>query len=94
MKAIAVLLMLLSFSAIADCYAIGNKVSCSQPAPIQDLRNSNNSPYLVNRQYQYSGNVNSNSLDPNSISNPLGRYGSPLSPDSINNPYSNISNGR
>jgi hypothetical protein len=36
---------------------------------------------------RYLGNVNSNPYDPNSISNPYGRYGSQYSPDSINNPY-------
>lgn len=34
---------------------------------------------------KYLGNLNNNKLDPNSVSNPMGRYGSPLSPDSINN---------
>lgn len=43
------------------------------------------SPQLYS-QGQYLGNLNSNRLDPNSISNPIGRYGSPISPDSINNP--------
>ena len=31
------------------------------------------------------GRLNANRLDPNSVSNPLGRYGSRLSPLSINN---------
>lgn len=45
------------------------------------------SPYLVDgRTGKYLGNLNRNSLDPNSVSNPVGRYGSPVSPDSINNP--------
>jgi len=44
------------------------------------------SPYLVDaRTGKYLGNLNNNPLDPNSVSNPLGRYGSPLSADSINN---------
>lgn len=34
---------------------------------------------------RYLGNLNNNTLDPNSVSNPMGRYGSTLSPDSINN---------
>jgi hypothetical protein len=34
----------------------------------------------------YLGNLNSNQFDPNSVSNPYGRYGNPYSPDSINNP--------
>lgn len=36
---------------------------------------------------QYLGNLSSNQYDPNSVSNPYGRYGSKYSPDSINNPY-------
>ncbi len=35
----------------------------------------------------YLGELNRNPYDPNSISNPYGRYGSQYSPDSINNPY-------
>jgi hypothetical protein len=41
---------------------------------------------------KYLGNLNGNTLDPNSVNNPLGRYGSPLSPDSINNPLSEYGN--
>ncbi len=37
---------------------------------------------------KYLGNLNANQYDPNSISNPYGKYGSRYSPDSINNPYS------
>lgn len=37
---------------------------------------------------QYLGNLSNNKFDPNSVSNPYGRYGSQYSPDSINNPYS------
>lgn len=36
---------------------------------------------------KYLGNLNTNQYDPNSVSNPYGRYGSPYSPDSITNPY-------
>jgi hypothetical protein len=45
-----------------------------------------NSPYIVSPDGQFLGNLNRNTLDPNSVYNPLGRYGSSLSPDSINNP--------
>lgn len=34
----------------------------------------------------YLGNTNANQLDPNSINNPLGKYGNQLSPDSMRNP--------
>lgn len=56
-------------------------------------------PILVDPQTgKYLGNLSSNQFDPNSVSNPYGRYGSKFSPDSINNqfgrygsPYSNSS---
>ena len=40
----------------------------------------------VGPQGQYLGNLSANRLDTDSVSNPLGRSESPLSPDSINNP--------
>jgi hypothetical protein len=36
---------------------------------------------------RYLGNLNSNRFDPDSISNPFGRFGNKFSPDSVNNPY-------
>jgi hypothetical protein len=33
------------------------------------------------------GKLSANPYDPDSTSNPYGRYGSPFSPDSIKNPY-------
>jgi hypothetical protein len=48
------------------------------------------SPYIVDPSSEkYLGNLNSNRYDPNSVSNPYGRYGSRYSLDSINNPYGN-----
>lgn len=45
-------------------------------------------PYLVDGETgQYLGTLSSNPYDPNSVSNPYGRYGSRHSPDSVNNPY-------
>jgi hypothetical protein len=35
----------------------------------------------------YHGKLSANKYDPDSISNPYGRYGSKFSPDSVNNPY-------
>jgi len=57
------------------------------PAPIAPIAPFG-SPQLrsSDSQRSYLGNLNANPLDPNSVSNPLGRYGSPLSPDSVNNP--------
>lgn len=45
------------------------------------------SPSIYSRDGKYLGNLNSNRYDPNSVSNPYGRYGSKYSSDSINNPY-------
>jgi hypothetical protein len=36
---------------------------------------------------EYLGKLSSNKYDPDSVSNPYGRYGSKYSSDSINNPY-------
>jgi hypothetical protein len=36
---------------------------------------------------KYLGDLDSNPYNPNSVSNPYGRYGSEYSPDSINNKY-------
>ena len=44
-------------------------------------------PSIVARDGTYLGALSNNTLDPNSVSNPLGRHGSQFSPTSINNPY-------
>lgn len=41
---------------------------------------------------KYLGNLNCNILDPNSVYNQIGRYGSSILPDSINNPVGNYGN--
>lgn len=46
-----------------------------------------NGPSIYSNQGKYLGNLNSNPYDPNSVSNPYGRYGSTYSSDSPNNPY-------
>jgi hypothetical protein len=44
-------------------------------------------PVIVDGQIgKFLGTLSLNSNDPNSVSNPYGRYGSQYSPDSINNP--------
>ena len=48
-----------------------------------------NSPQLRDSEGNFRGNLNSNSYDPDSVSNPYGRYGSRYSADSVNNPYGN-----
>jgi hypothetical protein len=44
-------------------------------------------PIIVGPHGQYLGTLSANPYDPNSVSNPYGRFGSRFSPDSINNPY-------
>jgi hypothetical protein len=45
-------------------------------------------PILIDKQTgKYLGNLNTNQYDPNSTSNPYGKYGSEYSADSINSPY-------
>ena len=57
------------------------------------MKKSANNPYatdtpkLYSRDGEYLGKVSSNPYDPESISNPYGKYGSQYSPDSVNNPY-------
>lgn len=44
-------------------------------------------PKLYDQDGNYRGRLSSNPHDPDSTSNPFGRYGSRTSPDSINNPF-------
>ena len=44
-------------------------------------------PRLYDQQRNYRRKLSANPYDPDSTSNPYGRYGSPFSPDSIKNPY-------
>jgi len=57
------------------------------PRPRQSLPVLSGPPSLVGEDGTYLGTLSSNPYDPNSVSNPYGRYGSRYSPDSINNPY-------
>jgi hypothetical protein len=47
----------------------------------------NAEPELYSQDGKYLGKLGGNKYDPDSTSNPYGRYGSQYSPDSINNPY-------
>ncbi len=70
-------------------YTINKFAPQATPSPNfgNKFSNSYNSPQLYTNDGQYRGNLNTNRFDPNSVSNPYGRYGSKFSPDSINNPY-------
>jgi hypothetical protein len=46
-----------------------------------------NAPKLFDNEGNYRGKLSANPYDPDSISNPYGRYGSQYSPDSIDNPF-------
>ena len=48
---------------------------------------STGGPKLYDSQGNYHGSLNGNQFDPNSISNPYGRYGSQYSSESLNNRY-------
>ncbi len=52
-----------------------------------DNKFSTGGPALIDSQGGYHGRLNGNSLDPESVSNPFGKYGSQFSPDSINNKF-------
>jgi hypothetical protein len=70
--------------------ALALVLGLATPAAAQGLNpfgNSSNSMQLYGPDGTYLGNLNSNALDPNSISNPLGPHGSPLATDSIHNPF-------
>ncbi len=83
MKAfILAILLLVSSCAEAQCRNVANNFFCEP-----DFRNDSNSPIVIDQNGNYRGNLNGNQFDPNSISNPYGRYGNPFSPDSLNNPY-------
>ena len=48
-------------------------------------------PHLVDgKTGKYLGDLSGNRYDPDSTSNPYGRYGSKYSADSINNPYGQL----
>lgn len=44
-------------------------------------------PRLFGHDGKYLGKFSANPYDPESISNPYGRFGNPYSPESVNNPY-------
>lgn len=61
-----------------------------QPPPSIDVASAfgTRTPNVVGRDGTYLGKLSANPYDPDSVSNPYGRYGSQFSPTSINNPYS------
>ena len=60
----------------------------SQLAPPARYPCATDAPKIVAQDGTYLGELSDNPYDPDSVSNPFGRYGSPSSSTSINNPYS------
>lgn len=73
-------------------FALAALFALATPAAALDFRNGNNSPKIYAPDGTYLGNLNSNRYDPNSISNPYGRYGSKFSADSVNNEFGRYGN--
>lgn len=61
--------------------------SLAVPMAAQAYNGLPSSPKIYSSDGRYLGNANANRYDPNSVSNPYGRYGSRYSEDSVNNPY-------
>lgn len=61
-----------------------------QPPPPLNVASAfgGQAPGIVAQDGTYLGKLSANRYDPDSVSNPYGRYGSRYSPTSINNPYS------
>lgn len=73
-------------------FALAAAFALVTPAAAADFRTGNNSPKIYAPDGTYLGNLNSNRYDPNSISNPFGRYGSKFSADSVNNRFGTYGN--
>ena len=51
------------------------------------IRFATEAPRLYDREGNYRGRLSANPYDPDSTSNPFGRYGNPFSSESVNNPF-------
>lgn len=67
-------------------------LALATPAAAADFRNGSNSPRIYAPDGKYLGNLNNNRFDPDSVSNPYGRYGSKFSGESINNKFGTYGN--
>lgn len=65
-----------------------NRLTTPQPGVLDNpYASGSTSPKLYDENGNFRGNLNTNKYDPDSVSNPYGRYGSQYSNDSVNNPY-------
>lgn len=85
MRLIAIAVLVASTQAAAQSY-IG-QYHRTNPSANTAPTNSYGNYELRDDSGAYRGQLNSNRYDPNSVSNPYGKYGSEYSPDSVNNPY-------
>lgn len=77
-------ILLIALIIASNSYACNYGQPCYQTP--QQGYNAASTPQVYSHG-KYLGNLNNNQYDPNSVSNPYGKYGSEYSPDSINNPY-------
>ncbi len=63
------------------------RLPSSYQATEKDFPYATDAPKRYDQNGNYRGRLSSNPYDPDSTSNPYGRYGNPYSADSINNPY-------
>lgn len=78
--------VLLSASLLVATAGAG-QAACYSGYCSQGYVNPYSNPGIVSSDGSYRGRFNNNRYDPDSISNPYGRYGSRYSSDSLNNPY-------
>jgi hypothetical protein len=81
------LVFVLASSAYANGQHWGRITANPYAGGVQQPLNPYKTYELRDQEGNFRGKVNGNPYDPDSVSNPYGRYGSKYSPDSINNPY-------
>jgi hypothetical protein len=89
-KAVGTTLLVAGTAAAVAASAYGSAGAAAPPPailPPQSYQTVNTAPTVTPAPPPvFLGTLSQNSLDPNAVSNPIGRYGSPISPMSINNP--------
>ena len=85
MKSLFLVFMFLSVAAVASAQSLYYPRVPAIPAPT--LVAPVGPPAVIAADGTYLGRLSSNQFDPQSISNPFGKYGSEFSPTSINNPF-------
>lgn len=81
----SVLVLASSLPVSAQYYDPFNPFSVSPTSPYNPI--ATNPPGIYGQDGQYLGEYSASPLRPDSINNPVGRYGNPMSPDSPNSLY-------